>query len=618
MCGILGTVNLPFDHSVLDLIQHRGPDDSGMQSFDVGESRVQFGHRRLSIIDLSEAGHQPMISACGNYAIIFNGEIYNHLDLREKLSDRNINFRGHSDTETILYYFKYFGINAVKDLNGIFSFSFLDFKEKKLYLARDPFGIKPLYYSHRENKLIFSSEMKTIIRLLPERKLNKENLYTFLRMRFSPSPQTLLEGVLKLEPGHFLELDLNNPRRINKEFYSYIPEKNISISETDATDIFDDLLHKAVKRQLLADVPIAILLSGGVDSALLTHLAQKVTGEKFSTYTVGFNTQSDANELEDARITSSLLKTNHHEVMINQEEFSQNLDRLVNMVEEPIGSQSIFPFYFLTQKIHVDGFKVALSGQGVDESWAGYKRYNFQQLFDSVAHPAFGTISSLASLTKNDKHRRALNVLAGKDRVHRFMESYSFFDQTMTGKLTNQLFGEKEQQILTGFIQEKFDLLRLNNHHAADSMMFMDARMNLSDDLLLYTDKISMQHSLELRVPFLDVELMKFVESLPVKFKVSLFANKKVYKKIAERHLPKEIIYRKKKGFYIPRKEWFRSDVGENFMNTIMSDSGAFSGIFNKKYIQKLFIDHRSGKKNYEDQLYSLLNIFFWMRKNLD
>lgn len=616
MCGILGTINHPFGNDILDLISHRGPDDSGIEIFNLGNNQVYFGHRRLSIIDLSPAGHQPMITDCGNYAIIFNGEIYNHLELRKQL--KGINFKGHSDTETILYYLKHFGIDAVKNFNGIFAFAFLDKRQQKLFLVRDPFGVKPLYYAQFANKLIFSSELKTILKLLPERTLNVEHLYTFLRIRFSPAPQTLLQDVYKVEAGHYLEFDLNHLQKIKKNFFSYLPEKNVAITEQEALDKFDELLHKAVKRQLLADVPIAILLSGGVDSALLTYLAQKVSGEKFSTYTVGYDFQTDANELEDARISAQLLGSEHHEIVLTKNDFADHLHRFIGMVEEPIGSQSIFPFYYLTQKIHQDGFKVALTGQGVDEAWAGYNRYNTQQLFEKMAHPAFRYFQFMAGLSKNDKHRRAFNALSKTSRKERFIETYSFFDAAMTKQLTNDCFSEQHHQHLLDFFQEKFAVLQLQKFNSTDAMMFLDSRMNLSDDLLLYTDKISMQHSLELRVPFLDVELMQFTESLPIHYKVSLFHNKKIYKKLAERYLPKEIIYRKKKGFYIPRKEWFRNETGEKFRSILMEDKSMFFDIFNKKYIMHFFDEHKQGKKNYEDQLYSLLNIFYWFKQNFD
>jgi len=612
MCGILGSINKPFGDEVLKLIHHRGPDSRNIVDYSVNDIPITLAHTRLSIVDLSEAGSQPMVSQCGNYTIVFNGEIYNHIDLRKKLPE--IKFKGHSDTETILYYIAKFGIDSIADFNGIFAFGFWDVKKQKIFLARDHYGVKPLYYFQRNNELIFSSEIKTIIEIVPNISLDINNLHTFLRLRFCPSPQTLLQNLYKLESGHYLSIDINNVGNFEKKFYSYIPTKNKEISEKDALDQYDDLVHKSVKRQLMSDVPIAIMLSGGVDSAMLAYIAQKVSNTKFDTYTVGYDFSTNANELSDAKITANLLGTNHHEIILADNDFSDRLSDFVNMVEEPIGSQSIFPFYYLTEGIHNDFYKVALSGQGVDEAWAGYGRYNYQNLFDSFSSPLFNSLKQVVNLSSNDKLRRGINSLSENDRAMRYIESYSFFDKKMTNKLTNK-FNKEHDDYLSELIKSKFDLYKLNSFSAVDSMMFLDSRLALSDDLLLYTDKLSMQHSLEVRVPFLDVELMKFVESLPDNYKVNAFQNKILHKKLAERYLPKEIIYRKKKGFYIPRKEWFRSDIGNGFKKMILNDDGYFSEIFNKEYISQLFDDHQKGKFNYEDQLYSLLSLYFWFQK---
>ena len=613
MCGILGSINKKFGDDVLNLIHHRGPDAQNIKQFSIGDATVFLGQTRLAINDLSEAGSQPMVSSCGNFAIIFNGEIYNHPDLRKKLPE--VKFRGHSDTETILYYIAKYGIDSIADFNGIFAFSFLDIKTQKIYVARDHFGVKPLYYIQTNNEFVFASELKPILNLYPEQALDFDNLHTFLRLRFCPSPQTLYKNIKKLEPGHYLAFEITNLSKIIHKFYSYIPQKNKNITESEALDIYDDLIHKSVKRQLMSDVPIAIMLSGGVDSALLAHVANKVADKKFETFTVGYDFETSANELQDAKATAKWLNTKHNEVIIKENDFSEQLGRFMEMVEEPIGSQSIFPFYYLAQGIHNSGYKVALSGQGIDEAWAGYGRYNMQNFFETFSSPLWKPLKPLIKFSENDKLRRGFNSLTEINRASRYVESYSFFDQKMLGKLTN-VFDEKNDLRLREFIENKFECYSLNNHSAVDSMMFLDSRLALSDDLLLYTDKLSMQHSLEVRVPFLDIELMNFTESLPDKFKVSFTQNKILHKKLCERHLPKEIIYRKKKGFYIPRKEWFKGETGNKFRNILINDKSYFSEIFNKKYISSLFEQHQQGKRNYEDQLYSLLNIYFWFKIN--
>ena len=614
MCGVLATINLAIDNSNLESIAHRGPDSKGIYSDNTHVNSVCLGQTRLSIVDLSDAGYQPMISDCGNYVISFNGEIYNHNELRNELKD--IMFKGHSDTETILYYIARYGIESISKFNGIFAFVFYDKHKQQVYVARDHFGIKPMYYYSESDKMIFSSELRGIKSIIPKFELNYECLHTYLRLRFCPAPLTLFKEVSKLEAGYYLTVDLTKKPEVQKHFYSYIPDKNLIINENDALDIYDDLLHKAVKRQLMADVPIAIMLSGGVDSALLTYLAKKVSGTDFESYTIGYDVKSLTNEFEDARYTSKLIGTRHHEITLKAGDFMTDQKFAMQHVEEPIGSQSIYPFQKLCENIHAENYKVAFSGQGIDEAWAGYGRYNFQNLFGKISSPVFD-YDIFKIFFKNDKLRRGLNSLSEPNKLERYIESYSFFDKNMTKQLTSK-FNQSDDKFLSNFFLQKSNLLNLGDKSSVDTMMILDTRLALSDDLLLYTDKLSMQHSLEVRVPFLDVELMQFVESLPDKYKVNAFQNKILHKKLAERYLPKEIIYRKKKGFYIPRKEILQNKAGDEFKQMLEKDNTLFSEIFNKKYIYELIEKHQKAKYNYEDQLYSLINLFFWFSINSD
>jgi asparagine synthase (glutamine-hydrolysing) len=615
MCGIVGTVNEDITEDIVSLIYHRGPDEQRLVQKKFLNNKLYFGHTRLAIQDLSNAGSQPMSTNDGRYTIIFNGEVYNHYDLRKKIV--GINFKGHSDTETILYYIAQNGIDAVSELNGIFAFAFYDNELGKLYLVRDPFGVKPLYYTAKENRLVYSSELR-ILTKLEKHNLDYGNLYTFLTLRFNPSPQTLFSTIKKLEPGHYIEYSLRANKFIEKIFYSYIPKKETKIREHEALDKYENLLIKAVERQMLADVPISVLLSGGVDSALVTKIAQDVSGKQLSTYTAGYDFISDANELKEAAETAKILGTKHHEVILDEKTFFETLPSLVKAIEEPLGSQSVYPINFLSKKIHEDGFKVALTGQGVDEPWSGYGRYNTEILFDKIENPLWHHFAFFHKFFKHDKLKRGFRALTSKNRLDRFIETYSVFNTSMIEKMTNNVFNDSHQNILQLLMLDKFQYLNLNSYKGVDAMSFLDSRMNLSDDLLLYTDKISMQHSLELRVPFLDLELMKFAESLPYYLKVNLFDNKILHKKLSEKFLPKEIIYRKKKGFYTPRKEWFRGKLGDKYLVLLLNDNGEFSKIFNKTYIESLFVAHKNGKVNYEKQIYLMVVMYYWMRCFID
>ena len=307
MCGILGSVNQYFDYTTLEHLKHRGPDDYGIEEYICHNHTVKFGQRRLSIIDISPAGHQPMESFCKNYSIIFNGEIYNHLELRERLP-KSIVFRGHSDTETILYYIKEFGIKSITDFNGIFSIAFLDKILNKLYLARDPFGVKPLYYYFREkNNLIFSSEIRPIKVFINQPEINKDALATLLRLRYNPSPETLYTEIKKVYPGHIVEVDLNTDS-LMLVHYSFLNEIPITINYTKAESVkyYGQFLEDAVKRQLLSDVEIGVFLSGGVDSAIIAALAQRHYKGKLKAFTIGFEGTNNEDEIEEASETARI------------------------------------------------------------------------------------------------------------------------------------------------------------------------------------------------------------------------------------------------------------------------------------------------------------------------
>lgn len=612
MCGILGSINSPIKGS-LHQIKHRGPDFQSSLDFNTSGHNVRFGHTRLSILDLSEAGNQPMLSEDGNYSIIFNGEIYNHLELRKKLSE--FNFKSHSDTETILYYLVKFGIEGIKDFNGIFAFSFYDIKNSKLYIARDPFGVKPVYYHFSDQVVIFSSEIRPIHHLGIKKELNKDLLSTFLRLRYLPSPHTLFRDIFKVKPGEFILVDLSKQKiSLTNKLYAEIPSINENITFNEALDVYEEKLKKAVGRQLMSDVPISFLLSGGVDSALLAKLIKHDSNYDVMCYTAGYNVETEIDEMNDAAYSARHLDLKQQQIILSEQQFLDKLPELIRIIEEPLGSQSIFPIFFLTESIKNDGYKVAISGQGIDEPMGGYKKYRAQNFISNIRKiPLTGKLSKSISNIKNDDLRRLFKSISSENSTAQIKESTSFFDEDMM----NRIFNSRklvEKDISDNIISSRIEDYEIEDKSVTEVMMNLDARMNLPDDLLLYTDKISMQNSIELRVPFLDVELIKFLESLPSKYKVNLKANKILHKKLAEKHLPKEIVHRKKKAFYTPRKVWFKGKFGEYFLKEIKNDNGLFSELFNVNYIEEMFNNHRSGKVNYEKQLYIIIILYLWIK----
>ena len=320
MCGILGSINFEFGSNELNLIKHRGPDDFGIDRFLIGRNKIIFSQRRLSIIDLSSAGHQPMLSNCSNYSIIFNGEIYNHIDLRNRLP-REIKYNGHSDTETLLYYLIYKGIEGLKDLNGIFSLAFLDIKNQNLFLARDPFGIKPLYFFEDGSSLIFSSEIRPIKHLTNAREIDQYSLASLLKLRYNASPHSLFKSIKKVKPGQYILINIDDS--IEKRTYNYginSVSKKRNIKMNDALMMYQENLEKAVKRQLLSDVDIGIMLSGGIDSALIAYYAKKHYKGNLKAFTIGFEGSFYEDEISDAQETANFLNIEH--------QYFLNLNRL--------------------------------------------------------------------------------------------------------------------------------------------------------------------------------------------------------------------------------------------------------------------------------------------------
>ncbi|WP_417237345.1 MULTISPECIES: asparagine synthase (glutamine-hydrolyzing) [Flavobacteriaceae] len=614
MCGIIGSLNREVTKEVLSVIHHRGPDYQSSYKW----QNVSLGHTRLSIVDLSEAGNQPMQTDCGRYSIVFNGEIYNHQELRKELE--GINFKGHSDTETILYYLREKGIDSVKKFNGIFAFGFLDKLQNKLFIVRDPFGVKPVYYHSLESELhSFSSEMRGLFALGAPKELDHTLLSSFLKLKYSPSPLTLYKNIKKVAPGSVIEVDTESKKILSQFHFGKVSAIDNNISEIDALEQYDFLLRKAIKRQLMSDVPISLLLSGGVDSALLAKIAKEESSGDIQTYTAGYvDANDDVNELDDAEISAKYIGVKNTKVILDEQVFLKELPHLIDSVEEPLGTQSIFPIHFLSKQINKDGYKVTLTGQGVDEPWGGYNRYNPQELIETLMKRK-SVFKGLLSNVKKDSFRRAVKAINAKDRIDGFTESYSLFDDTMLSSLLNHNnFDFKGRDFTNNLIKQNYDLYNLDSRSATAAMMVLDARMNLADDLLVYTDKISMQHSIETRVPFLDIELMAFAESLPNTMKVTLFKNKILHKRLAERYLPKEIIYRKKRGFKTPRKQWFKGEVGTALEKHILDSSGIFGDIFNKAEISNYFKLHREGKVNYEKQLFSLVVLSYWMNDNFN
>jgi asparagine synthase (glutamine-hydrolysing) len=611
LCGVIGLISRSplarVPQSALDALRHRGPDASASESLRVGPAHVWLGHTRLSILDLSPAGHQPMRSQDGRWWVTFNGEIYNHLELRKEL---HVAWRGHSDTETLVECLSAWGLErTLPRLNGMFAFGALDVIAGKLYLVRDPFGVKPLYYSSANDGLAFSSEVKALLPLAGKAAhINIQAFRAFLTLGFVPSPNTLLEGIKRLPPGHVLVRELETGQH-DLRCYTRYPLERYRGTLDDAVEDYYALLSRAVKRQLLSDVPLGIFLSGGVDSGLVAALAMEQAG-KLPSYTVGFGADHDACELADAAETAAVLGLEHHPIIVTASDLWNALENCVSAVEEPLGTFSVLPMWSLAQRARRD-VTVVLTGQGADEPWGGYRRYQEEIWRDRLPFP------SLLALFRPFLHfvpkvpefiERAVASMPIDDRAQRFQQVYALFSPDMRGRLA----GSSEPGCAAGAIRYWLDWLGSSDVSGVEAMMAIDTRMRLADDLLLYGDKISMAHSLEARVPMLDVELVNFVESLPDEYRISLHGGKIAHKLAAARHLAPAIVNRPKKGFLMPFGTWARTLWRDQIADVLLNQSASHWAWLDRRAIEGLWREHVSGKRDRERQLSALTSFCLW------
>ena len=607
MCGVAGLVSsAPIAqpmHATLSSLRHRGPDGSGSVTLRVGAAHVWLGHTRLSILDRSDAGRQPMRSRDGRWWLSYNGEIYNHLELRKSLP---VAWRGHSDTETLVELLATRGIDAtLSRLNGIFAFAALDAVAGRLYLARDPFGVKPMYYAAaKDGGLAFGSELRALRACAsPAAGLSPQALRAFLTLRFVPSPHTLIQGIRRLPPGHVLVRELDTNREA-LECYIRPPQERFGGTFDEAVEAYYALLSQAVDRQLLSDVPVGILLSGGIDSGLVAALAVRHAG-RLPSYTVGFGAAHEACELADAAETAALLGLEHHPVRVTPEQLWDAFEKCVGAVEEPLGTPSILPMWHLARRARED-VTVVLTGQGSDEPWGGYRRYRAALWRERIPFPhLLGSLEPLLRpLPLPELIERALGSIPLTDRAQLFAHIYALFP----GRLRAGLTGAPDPGCAVGSIRYWLDWLGQADWPHVQAMMAIDARLGLADNLLLYGDKISMAHSLEARVPMLDLELVKLIESLPVAYRVSLRRGKIAHKRAAERHLPAAIVRRRKKGFLLPFRAWSRTVWKERLAGILLDHDSPLG----RRAVEQLWNEHTRGRRDWSDQLFALASLSLW------
>lgn len=621
MCGICGQFYYKENHPVsiqklkrmTDSITHRGPDDEG---YHISDS-IGLGFRRLSIIDLS-GGHQPMSDQEKNVWVIFNGEIYNFPELKKELEGYGHIFQTRSDTEVIVHGYKQWGIDVLNHLNGMFGLAIWDEKKKRLVLARDRMGIKMIYYKIENGLLYFGSEIRAILAGLNQKPdINSSAINLFLRYRYTPAPHTIYNGIQKLAAGTCLIVENGNAEV--KRWWNYKPQLFDPVpSEAQVKEELLELYRQAVKSHLLSDVPLGILLSGGVDSSMLLALMNEF-GEGWKSFTVGYGKSFADDELDDAKETAEIFKSSHYSVEINRQSFEQTLSKIIACVEEPIASSSIVPMYHVCQKARQE-VKVALMGQGPDELFGGYTRHlgvqygKYWRSIPEIMRKPIGKM--LTILPRNESIRRGLYSLEVPQRMIRYQQIFSVMSQS----IISDLFQEKV--LPDGFgnrIPDSWKELEklLESTDELGGFQYLEIRSSLPDELLMYGDKLSMAHSLEVRVPYLDTKIVEYVERLPAKFKIRFGNRKWIHKQVCSSYLPKQIINRKKRGFAVNVVDrWFKESLSNEFDGMLLDKSSRMYEFLKPEEVQYLYKDHINGKSDNHKILFSLIVLEKWMRDN--
>ncbi len=617
MCGISGVFHRnggceptpSIDPSVLDAMAasmpHRGPDDSVTSVFgDAG-----FGFRRLSIVDV-DGGRQPIANETNDIWVEGNGEIYNQAEVRRELERRGHRFRTHSDIETILHGYEEWGLGVLDRLNGIFGFAIWDSRARRIVLARDHLGVKPLYWYDDGQRLLWGSEMRTILSdsSVP-RELDVDSLRVFLHFGYLPAPHTLVKGIEKLRPGHLLVADANGVTV--ERYWNEPPTIHAGISDDDAIERYTELFNAAVERQMMSDVPVGCLLSGGVDSAMVLASASQVSDTPLKTFTIGFGADFEYDEAEAAAETAALFGAEHHPITLDFTDFDGIFRETIDHLEEPVLSQSTFAYQNLT-KVVADHVKVVLTGQGADEPLAGYDRYLGERygrygrwLFGSTVANSVG--ESLGNrIPALAQFRRATSALGLADPSARFAAIHQVFSPADVAAL-----GSPELRASQARAEDLIDYWREPVAHLDElnQLLYVDTRLSLPDDLLFYGDKLSMSNSVEARVPILDRELLDYIESLPSSLKLRGRTGKFVHKQAAHSLLPESVINRKKFGFATPVDKWFASDLGDAFERTVLGPDSFIGDYLDRGGMAHLLAEHRTGRRNHRRPLTALLSL---------
>ena len=609
MCGIVGLLAEHIDTlgreavvgGVLDAMRHRGPDNAGLWSDN--NFPLTFGHRRLSIIDLASASHQPMSYLHERYFITYNGECYNYLDLRSELVSKGYSFRTNSDTEVIIAAFHEWGPSFVSKLDGMFAFAIYDRETKTLFLARDRAGEKPLYYAHVGSDFAFCSELKPLLKISwIDKTVDRSAVAEYLRYQYVPSPKTIVQGVKKLPPGCTLTLT-NGVAREDKYWNPLdIAISNSSARENSTREEIESVIDQSVQSQMVADVNLGAFLSGGIDSTLVVSSMTKfIESSKIKTFTIGF--KEDAfDESKFANQVAQVLKTDHQCQILSGTEAANSLPHILSFFSEPFADSSAIPTYFVS-RLAREQVTVSLSGDGGDEVFGGYQRYSRLEKFNQLqSFPGTKLAAGLAPMVRNTKLKKILSSFnLPQELVYENMVSIS------SREIVSRLTGKSEWERFFGSVWDSSELSVRRKAMLGDYLTY------LNGDILTKVDSASMAVSLESRAPLLSAQVYEAASRLSA----PLIQDKKVLKDIVYSRVPREIMDRPKMGFGIPLGSWLRNELKELTSDSLLGQSVKISQFCDSQVMKTLVDEHNSGRSNHQSTLYSLISLSLWLDRNL-
>lgn len=656
MCGIVGVFHPQGDTrddyaltTMRDAMVHRGPDGGGLWRSD--DRRCALAHRRLAIIDLSDSASQPMANHDGSVVLVFNGEIYNHAEIRTEL-EKTGKYRwktGHSDTEVLLHAYEEWGLDCVKRFYGMFAFAVYDARnpnDVKLHLVRDRVGIKPLYFARtQQGEWLFGSEIRALLEHPHlERRMDKTAFWHYLTFIVAPAPLTMFRDVFKLPAGHTMTIHANG-RATTKRYWDCLPDKSHMITETDmsedeAVEELKRLLRQSIKRRMVADVPFGVLLSGGVDSSLNVALMSELMDRPVTTFTVGYKDKENYNEFQFAKRISQMYKTDHHEIMIDRQEVQDFLPLLVRLQDEPIADNVCIPLYFLAKLVKDSGTTVVQVGEGADENFLGYwwcdhygqkardvydPIYNgthggnwFSRLFGKKPGGVFASDEDKAIAARATAGQELFWGGAvcwwGQDRA-KLTPNADAFDEApncpVDGLLSPAVSGRDSHEIVREYMS-KLDGRLTADPTVLQKIPYMEHQLRLPEHLLMRVDKLTMAHSIEARVPFLDHDVVEFAARLTPKYKLKDGVGKHILKRLAEQYLPHDIVYRKKQGFGAPIDEWFREgDFGQRCQAAFRRSQIRDSGLLDNDYFEQLLTKQMTqGGEGF--RVWTVMNAVLW------